>query len=278
MKEVVILGGPNGAGKTTAARVLLPKFFSLRPFLNADDIARDLAPGNAESAAFAAGRLLIEHMWTLVHDGQSFALETTCAGRSYIPLLKECKAKGWRVSLFYFWLPSPEHSIARVARRVSQGGHHIPDEVIYRRFKTGLWNMRHLCLPLADVAAIYDNSGCERILIAERESGCPQMIHDQERWSRIEELTQWKRHRDRCWMRLIKRWPKSPGNLLPANSMGLVGTTRMRSWRQVRLRAVSGLLPSRRRQAQLSNHSNKTRALARTAVVSFLLCRGSDAD
>jgi predicted ABC-type ATPase len=192
VKEIGILGGPNGAGKTTAARVLLPDFFHLHSFLNADDIARDLAPWNVESAALAAGRVLIERMRALVRDGESFALESTLSGKSYIPLIRDCREKGWRISLYYFWLSSPEHSIARVARRVSQGGHDIPNDVIYRRFRTGLWNMRHLYLPLADTAAIYDNSEQERILIADRESGLPLIIHDQERWSRIEELTQWK--------------------------------------------------------------------------------------
>jgi len=190
VNDILLIGGPNGAGKTTTARVLLPKFFAQYPFLNADDIARDLAPWDVESAALAAGRILIERMRSMVRDGKSFALESTLSGKSYIPLLKDCSDNGWRVSLYYFWLPSPEDSIARVARRVSQGGHHIPDDVIYRRFKTGLWNMRHLYLPLADTAAIYDNSGQRRILIAERESGFPLVIHDQERWFRIEELTQ----------------------------------------------------------------------------------------
>jgi predicted ABC-type ATPase len=75
---------------------------------------------------------------------------------------------------------------------VSQGGHSIPADAIYRRFKTGLWNMRHLYLPLADTAAIYDNSGQQRVLIADREAGFPLVIHNPERWSRIEELTRWK--------------------------------------------------------------------------------------
>jgi predicted ABC-type ATPase len=192
VKEIILLGGPDGAGKTTAARVLLPEFFELNPFLNADDFARNLAPENVESAALASGRLLIERMRELVRDGESFAFETTCSGRSYIQTLRECRANGWRVSLYYFWLPSPEHSVARVAKRVSQGGHSIPADVIYRRFKTGLWNMRHLYLPLADTAAVYDKGGYRRILIADREAGFPLVIHDLERWSRIEELTAWK--------------------------------------------------------------------------------------
>ena len=188
-KDIVILGGPNGAGKTTAARILLPEFFKLNPFLNADDFARNLAPENVESAAMAAGRLLIERMRAFVREGRSFAMETTCSGKSYVPLLKNCKATGWRVSLYYFWLPTPEDSIARVANRVRQGGHHIPGEVIYRRFKTGLRNMLQLYLPLADNAEIYDNSGRKRILIAEKRDGVAFVAHDPERWAKMEEIT-----------------------------------------------------------------------------------------
>jgi predicted ABC-type ATPase len=55
MSEIVMLGGPNGAGKTTTARVLLPEFFELDPFLNADEIGRVLSPADPEHAAFAAG-------------------------------------------------------------------------------------------------------------------------------------------------------------------------------------------------------------------------------
>ena len=192
MKDIVILGGPNGAGKTTAASVLVPDFFQSYVFLNADEIARGISPLNPESAALAAGRVLIERMRKLIGDGRSFAIETTCSGKSYLPMLRDCKANGWTMTLYYFWLRSPEDSIVRVAKRISEGGHHIPAEVIYRRFKTGLWNMRNLYLPLADTAAIYDNSGKRRVLIAEREFGSPLVIHDQARWSDIEELTPWK--------------------------------------------------------------------------------------
>jgi predicted ABC-type ATPase len=188
MKEIVLLGGPNGAGKTTAARVLLPEFFDLYPFLNADDIARGIAPGNVESAALAAGRQLIERMRALVRDGQSFALESTCSGRSYLRLLQQCKRDGWRITLLFFWLPTPEMAIARVAKRVSQGGHNIPTEVVQRRYYAGVWNMRNLYLPLAEEAEIYDNTDSRRILIAEKREGLALFVHDPERWARIEEV------------------------------------------------------------------------------------------
>jgi predicted ABC-type ATPase len=187
-KEIVLLGGPNGAGKTTAARVLLPEFFELHPYLNADEMARRIFPEDVEAAAFAAGREMILEMRALVRDGRSFAFESTLAGKSYLRLLEHCKINGWRITLLYFWLPRPEMAIARVARRVSQGGHDIPPDVILRRYHAGVANMRRLYLPLADEAEIYDNTDGRRVLIAERREGLELLVHDPDRWAIIEEV------------------------------------------------------------------------------------------
>src|SRR6266478_2721920 len=84
---------PNGAGKTTAAPVLLPQELGIREFVNADEIARGLSPFNAEGAALAAGRFMIERMQYLVRNEQSFAFETTCSGRAHASWLRECRAK-----------------------------------------------------------------------------------------------------------------------------------------------------------------------------------------
>lgn len=67
-----------------------------------------------------------------------------------------------------------------------EGGHAIPSDVVIRRYKLGVANMRHLYLPLADVAAIYDNSDDGRVLIAERMPGVPLTVHDTGRWQMIE--------------------------------------------------------------------------------------------
>ena len=188
-KDIFILGGPNGAGKTTAARVLLPEFIVEHEFLNADEIARQISPHDPEAAAMRAGRELLLRMRSLIRRGESFALETTCAGKAYLPIFERCQSADWRVTLLYFWLPSPALAIQRVAQRVSNGGHNIPHEVIDRRYQTGLWNMRNLYLPMANEAEIYDNSINPRILIAEKRDSAAFTIHDRSRWQKIEELT-----------------------------------------------------------------------------------------
>jgi predicted ABC-type ATPase len=79
-------------------------------------------------------------------------------------------------------------AIGRVARRVSQGGHSIPSDVIMRRYYSGISNMRNFYLPLADEAEIYDNTDRRRLLIAEKREGLALIVHDSERWAQIEEV------------------------------------------------------------------------------------------
>jgi len=189
LKDIVIIGGPNGAGKTTAAAVIVPRELGIREFVNADEIARGLSPFNAGGAAMTAGRLMIERIQSLVRQEQSFAFETTCSGRTHLLWLRKCKAAGWRVALLFLWLPSPQAALDRVARRVREGGHGLPDEVVVRRYATGLANMRRFYLPLADAAAIYDNSDGGRTLIVERIDDAALVVHDAARWARIERAT-----------------------------------------------------------------------------------------
>jgi predicted ABC-type ATPase len=130
-----------------------------------------------------------KRMRELIKARQSFAFETTCSGRTHLPMLKRCKADGWRLTLIYLWLPSPQAALERVARRVQQGGHNIPSDVVVRRYWTGLSNMRLLYLPLADVAAIYDNSDSCRTLVAEQLRGAL-IVRDADRWAAIERAKQ----------------------------------------------------------------------------------------
>ena len=189
MRDIVILGGPNGAGKTTAAPFVVPRELGIREFVNADEIARGLSPFNVEGVAVAAGRLMLDRMRLLVREGESFAFETTCFGRAHACWVRACKADGWRIILVYLWLRSPQLAIDRVARRVRQGGHHIPEDVVVRRYHTGLVNMRRLYLPLANLAGIYDNSYYRRTPIAECSPETGLVVHDARLWGTIERQT-----------------------------------------------------------------------------------------
>ena len=164
-KKIIIIAGPNGAGKTTFARSFLPQEAQCPRFINADLIAAGLAPFAPETAAIKAGRLMLEEMDACTRRGESFAFETTLAGVGYLAHIQAWRAAGYHVSLFFLSLPNPEVAIARVAARVRQGGHHIPEDVIRRRFAAGLRNLESAYKAVVDAWAKYDNEGKSPILL-----------------------------------------------------------------------------------------------------------------
>jgi len=166
-KRVVIIAGPNGAGKTTFAREFLPNEADCPIFVNADVIAAGLAPSTPETAAVRAGRLMLQEIRNHVSRGESFAFETTLSGLMYTRLIPRWQDLDYRVKLIYLSLPNPEMGIARVAARVAQGGHSIPQAVIRRRFAAGWNNFNLKYRLLVDAWALYDNSQPQAVLIQE---------------------------------------------------------------------------------------------------------------
>ena len=140
-KKIIIIAGPNGAGKTTFAKSFLPKEANTFRFINADLIAAGLAPFNPETASFKAARLMLNELDECTTFGRSFSFETTLSGQHYIQRITNWKKLGYDVKLWFISLSSPELAISRVALRVSQGGHNIPEDVVRRLFNSGLKNL-----------------------------------------------------------------------------------------------------------------------------------------
>jgi predicted ABC-type ATPase len=164
-KRVIIIAGPNGAGKTTFARSFLPEEAGLTRFINADAIAAGLAAFAPETAAIRAGRLMLAEIEHCAQRGDSFAFETTLSGLSYLKHIEIWRGQGYRVSLYFLSLPNVETAIARVAERVQQGGHNIPENVIRRRFVSGRDNFQRHYQGAVDDWALYDNTGAEPVLL-----------------------------------------------------------------------------------------------------------------
>jgi len=165
-KRIVIIAGPNGAGKTTFAREFLPTDAELPNFVNADLIAAGLSPFAPDVAAFKAGRIMLETIADYAKRGESFSFETTLSGLSYAQMIPAWRSSGYLVKLFFLSLPDVEMAIGRVAIRVRQGGHNVPEDVIRRRFAHGLQNFERYKL-LVDSWQLYDNSAAPPILLDE---------------------------------------------------------------------------------------------------------------
>lgn len=190
-KKILMIAGPNGAGKTTMTLELIQSCFMLYEFINADEIARGLAPKHPESMALTASKLMIQRLKELLEADKSFAFETTASGTNYVKHLKLAKAKGYEISLTFLWLSQPEEAIRRVAQRVKQGGHHVPEDSVVRRYYSGIKNLVLHYLPLADEALIIDNSSekeTPKRVIARKNRHHLIDILDKAIWKKIEEM------------------------------------------------------------------------------------------
>lgn len=184
-QNIYIISGCNGAGKTTASYTVLPEILDCREFVNADEIARGLSPFNPGGVAIEAGKLMLSRINELLERNATFAVETTLATRSYTNLVRRAHRQGYRVSMLYFWLSSPELAMQRVAERVSKGGHDIPVSTIRRRYTAGINNLFKLFIPAVDYWAIFDNSEPPRRKVAVGGSNARTEIFDQKLYEMI---------------------------------------------------------------------------------------------
>lgn len=125
---------------------------------------------------------MLQRINLLLNQGKTFALETTLATRSYASLVSRAHKCCYNVVLIFFWLPSPEMAVARVAKRVNEGGHNIPTGTIHRRYWLGLQNFFNIFMSIVDSWMFFDNEN-KTHLIANSNT-----IVDLEQFSKIKEL------------------------------------------------------------------------------------------
>ena len=121
---------------------------------------------------------MLKRIDELLKNEENFSIETTLATRSYIRLVGQAQKQGYKVSLIYFWLNSPELAIERVAQRVSNGGHDIPQDIVLRRYQAGINNLFGIYMPKVDYWLLADNSYTPRVIVAEGGRGQTTEVHD----------------------------------------------------------------------------------------------------
>lgn len=155
--------------------------------MNADEIAKGISPFQPEKVSFEAGRLMLTRIHKLLETGETFAFETTLSTRSYVHLIEKAKEQGYLVTLVFFWLDAVELAISRVENRVKEGGHHIPEDIIRRRYTRGIKNFFNLYLEIVDNWIFVDNSDTNLEVIAE-ELLDKKWIYDKNLWEKINYL------------------------------------------------------------------------------------------
>jgi predicted ABC-type ATPase len=181
--SVVILAGPNGAGKSTAAPDLLHGALEVSEFVNADVIARGLSAFNPDSVAIAAGRVMLARIQDLAEQQVNFAFETTLASRSLAPRIRDLLASGYAIHLVFLWLSSADLAVQRVAARVAAGGHNVPEHTVRRRYRAGIRNFFGVYQPIVTSWALFNASGPEPTLVAERVESQSLRVYDSTIWA-----------------------------------------------------------------------------------------------
>ncbi|WP_299287175.1 zeta toxin family protein [uncultured Mucilaginibacter sp.] len=192
MPHLYIISGCNGAGKTTASYTILPEILNCKEFVNADEIAKGLSPFQPETVSILAGRIMLERINEMLAQGVDFAIETTLTTLSYQQTIEHAKRKGYTITLLFFWLNHVNLAIERVKTRVAEGGHHIPEDVIVRRYYKGISNLIQVFTSLCDYWIIIDNSVEPNYTIATGNNDVNIKVKNKDTWMKILDLANGK--------------------------------------------------------------------------------------
>jgi predicted ABC-type ATPase len=156
--QLWLLAGGNGAGKSTFYnRYLAPR--GLR-FVNADEIARMIAPNDPMSASYEAAGLGEEIRTRLLQQRESFCFETVFSHPSKIDFAARARALDYEIVLVFIHLTDASLNQARVAHRVRGGGHDVPADKVASRIPRTLEHIRAV-FPLCDRVDVLDNSSAQ---------------------------------------------------------------------------------------------------------------------
>lgn len=157
--KMMLLTGPNGAGKST--------YFDrhIRPvldrdggrFINADKIEKEKWPDSKGEKSYEAAQIAAQRRSDDIAKGKTFASETVFSHPSKIELIKEARDAGFTTEIHHVNVKSADISVARVAQRVREGGHNVPEHKIRSRYERSNANLKE-AIQIADKVNVYDNT------------------------------------------------------------------------------------------------------------------------
>lgn len=183
MPILYILGGPNGAGKTTYYfAALKAKFINQDlPFVNIDLIAKEAGGYTAENFA-RADMIYREKVGALLKSRSDFMIESNLAKSSDYDWISNITNHGYEVVLYFLCTDDINVNINRVLRRVKEGGHDIPPEIVIHRYKISLTYLKTKLRIFKEIYFI-DNSANEAIELGfMKNDELPELFSDSPKW------------------------------------------------------------------------------------------------
>lgn len=93
----------------------------------------------------------------LLNTNKPMIMETVLSQADKLDFVERAKKKGYRIISIYVSTKSPEINIERVKKRVSEGGHDVPEDKLRARYERSMKNLP-LLASLSDELYIYDNT------------------------------------------------------------------------------------------------------------------------
>ena len=153
---LTFIAGANGSGKTTLTR-WNPELFREVPLLDPDAIANTLPATVSAMFSIAAARQVLKSAAEHLKNAESFAVETTLAGKDYLQMMLDARNRGFEIVLVYIGTEDVEINLGRIRNRVLAGGHDVPEEDVRRRYKRSYQNLP-IAIKRADHSILFDNS------------------------------------------------------------------------------------------------------------------------
>lgn len=125
--NLLVLAGPNGSGKTTFASQLLAHDWGRNCIsINADELANQLGGWNNPGCIQQAQIMVRDQLAQALQQKQDILYETVFSHPSKLELIRQARALGYFVRLFFICTESPRVNIERVANRFACGGAYSP--------------------------------------------------------------------------------------------------------------------------------------------------------
>jgi predicted ABC-type ATPase len=153
--RLTLVAGANGSGKTTLTSD--ERFFREIPLLDPDSIAATLQSSMPLTFPIAAARRVLKSAKEHISRRESFAVETTLAGKHYLQMMVDARIRGFEVVLVYIGTENVEINLARIRNRVLAGGHNVPEGDVRRRYQRSFKSLL-IAMERADHTILFDNS------------------------------------------------------------------------------------------------------------------------
>jgi predicted ABC-type ATPase len=154
--RLTVIAGANGSGKTTLTRLNRIDFREF-PLLDPDVIGKTLQTTLPRTFPIAAARRVLASAKDHIDKRESFAVETTLAGKHYLQMMVDARIRGFEIVLVYIGTENVEINLARIRNRVLAGGHDVPESDVRRRYQRSFKSLL-IAMERANHTILFDNS------------------------------------------------------------------------------------------------------------------------